>query len=99
MRSTARVLTVTNMYEHITPFLRSLHWLPVKTRIDFKIMLHVYKALNGLAPHYIKYMLIRYEPAKTPQAIFKPSLVLTLKQGRLSSVSLPQVDETSCLRT
>lgn len=28
----------------------ALHWLPVSSRIDFKILLHVFKALNGLAP-------------------------------------------------
>ena len=27
-----------------------LHWLPVNYRIQFKILLFVYKALNGIAP-------------------------------------------------
>ena len=31
----------------ISPVLASLHWLPVKTRIEFKILLLAYKALNG----------------------------------------------------
>ena len=60
----ARVLTGTKKFEHITPVLRLLHWLPVKARIDFKILLLVYKALNGLAPQYIRDMLIIYEPAR-----------------------------------
>ena len=30
-----------------------VHWLPVKQRIDFKILLITYKALNGQAPTYI----------------------------------------------
>jgi len=33
---TVRVLSRTRKYEHITPVLRSLHWLPVTFRIDFK---------------------------------------------------------------
>ncbi len=33
-------------HEHITPILRSLHWLPVHQRIDFKILLFVYKSLQ-----------------------------------------------------
>ena len=45
----ARVLTRTRKFEHITPILKSLHWLPVQHRISFKILLMVYKALNGLA--------------------------------------------------
>ena len=41
------------MYDHITPVLQSLHWLPVQYRIIFKILLLVYKGLNGLEPTYI----------------------------------------------
>ena len=33
--------------------LQKLHWLPILERIEFKIILLVYKALNGLAPAYI----------------------------------------------
>ena len=54
----ARVLTKTRMREHITPVLASLHWLPVVFRIDFKILLLVYKALNGMAPLYVLFRLL-----------------------------------------
>ncbi len=37
--SAARLLSGTRKYEHITPVLRSLHWLPVSCRIDFKVLL------------------------------------------------------------
>ena len=40
-------------YDHISPTLKSLHWLPVKQRIEFKISVLVYKCLNGLAPQYL----------------------------------------------
>ncbi len=43
----ARILTRTRKSEHITPVLRSLHWLPVTFRIDLKVLLLVYKSLNG----------------------------------------------------
>eukprot|EP00057_Strongylocentrotus_purpuratus_P002322 XP_003724284.1 PREDICTED: uncharacterized protein LOC100888279 [Strongylocentrotus purpuratus] len=49
----ARLLTRTRKYEHITPILRSLHWLPIPQRIQFKVLLLTYKARNGLAPAYI----------------------------------------------
>ena len=49
----ARLLTGTRIFEHITPVLASLHWLPVHFRINFKILLFVWKSLNGLAPQYI----------------------------------------------
>ena len=60
----ARVLTKTKMREHITPVLASLHWLPVVFRIDYKILLLVYKALNGLAPSYLSDCLPRYVPGR-----------------------------------
>ncbi len=58
----ARILTRTRTSEHITPVLRSLHWLPVTFRIDFKVLLLVYKSLNGLGPKYIADTLIEYKP-------------------------------------
>jgi hypothetical protein len=42
----ARVVTRVRKYEHITPALESLHWLPVQERIEFKVLLLVYKALS-----------------------------------------------------
>ena len=53
----ARLLTHCNKYDHITPVLIDLHWLPVRFRIQFKILLLVYKALNDLATLYIKDLL------------------------------------------
>ena len=52
------------MRAHITPVLVSLHWLPVVFRIDFKIILLVYKALNGLAPSYLRDCLEKYVPGR-----------------------------------
>ncbi len=46
----AKVLTSSRKYDHITPILLSLHWLPIKFRISYKILLLAYKALNGYLP-------------------------------------------------
>ena len=40
-------------YDHTTPILINLHWLPVRYRINFKILLLTFKALYGMAPSYI----------------------------------------------
>ena len=45
-------------FTHITPALKELHWLPVKKRIDFKVLLTVFKALKGDAPDHIQDMLM-----------------------------------------
>ena len=62
--SAARILTRTRRREHIRPVLAGLHWLPVSHRIDFKILLTVFKAQHGLAPSYISDMLSFYDPAR-----------------------------------
>ena len=58
----ARALTRTRRRAHITPVLISLHWLPVRARIDFKVLLLVHKALHDKAPKYIIDMVKRYIP-------------------------------------
>ena len=40
-------------HEHINPVLVDLHWLPVHYRIVFKILMLVYKSLNGMRPGYL----------------------------------------------
>ena len=55
----ARIVTLSKRFDHITPTLSKLHWLPLNYRIHFKILLLVYKCLNGLAPTYLS-ELLRY---------------------------------------
>ena len=38
---------------HISPFLKELHWLPDKYRIEFKILILTFQAIDGLAPEYL----------------------------------------------
>ena len=49
----ARLVTRARSSEHITPVLPRLHWLPVRQRFTYKILLLTYKALNGMAPRYV----------------------------------------------
>ena len=49
----ARLICNISRFDHITPTLHKLQWLPVKFRIDFKVVLITYKALRGLVPEYI----------------------------------------------
>ena len=49
----ARLVTGAGRREDITSVLRQLHWLPVRQRIDFKVMVLVYKSLHHLAPPYL----------------------------------------------
>ena len=49
----ARLVTNTPRICHITPILEDLHWLPIKYRIEFKIVLLTFKCLYELAPPYL----------------------------------------------
>ncbi len=59
----ARVFTRSRKYDHITPILQSLHWLPIKFRTSFKIVLLAYKALNDLAFAYLIFYHATIQPA------------------------------------
>ena len=61
----ARLITKTRKYEHITPILRSLHWLPILTRIQFKILLLVFKIKHGYAPSYLNDLLKPIVPSRS----------------------------------
>ena len=65
--SAARLICNINRFDHITPALYKLHWLPVRYRINFKILLITYKAINGLAPEYIS-ELIKFKVASRIQS-------------------------------
>ena len=49
----ARLIFAEGKYCHITPPLIKLHWLPIKSRIAFKIILLTFKILHGTAPTYL----------------------------------------------
>ena len=54
LHASARLISGTRKFDHITPILKDLHWLPITQRIKFKTLLIVYKCLNGMAPPYLQ---------------------------------------------
>ena len=65
LNTAARILTRTIFKNHSTSVLVSLHWLPVKARADFKVLLLTYKALHGLAATYLSDLVLPYIPTRT----------------------------------
>jgi len=55
--SAACLVCKTRKFDHITPTLIDLHWLPIRHRIVFKILLLVYKSLNAKASSYLSDLL------------------------------------------
>ena len=61
----ARVNVQANYNDHITETRKSLHWLPIRERLDYKVALFVYKALHGEAPSYIEDLITIYVPPRS----------------------------------
>ena len=80
--SLARVITNTSKYQHITPTLKKLHWLPIKQRIDYKICLLTYKTLTNQQPIYL-YNSLSF-PSHSVFARSSDSLVLSIPYVRSS---------------
>ena len=63
----ARLITGTKKFDHITPVLHNLHWLPVEKRIQFKIILltYMYKIISGKCPDYLCLLIDIRVPRRT----------------------------------
>jgi hypothetical protein len=72
----ARVLTKSKKHDHITPILQELHWLPIRQRIQFKILLIAFKSQFGLTPSYIANLLVPYAPSRTLRSSAKSLLTI-----------------------
>ncbi len=82
--------------ENITPIWQSLHWLPIKFRISYKILLLAYKALNDLAPAYLTNLLSRYNPTRSLRSqnsglLVVPRIAKSTKGGRTFSYLAPKL--------
>jgi hypothetical protein len=62
--SLARVVTGTRKYDHITPALINLHWLPVRERITFKVATLAFKTIQSGQPPYLASLVQLYHPTR-----------------------------------
>ncbi len=88
----ARVVVKKRKFDHISEDLKDLHWLPVKSRIEFKILLLTWKALNDQAPVYLK-ELLKYKEDKhdsrVKNTLFVPKTKLVTCGDRAFSTAAP----------
>ena len=72
----ARIVSKCPKFCHMTPILQDLHWLPVKARIIFKILLLTYRSLHGTAPEYLSELVSPYSPSCSLRPEYKHLLVV-----------------------
>ena len=94
----ARLVSRTKKSDHITPVLRSLHWLPMVQRIQFKVLTITYKVKHGLAPKYISELLVPKNPSRVLRSSssihlqFSPGPIPRTRYGsRAFAVAAPQL--------
>ena len=51
--------------DHAKPLLRSLHWLPVRARIEYKVSTLCYGSRDSSAPAYFSDLLSVYQPSRS----------------------------------
>ena len=73
----ARIITRSKKFTHISPILQDLHWLPVRFRINYKILLFIYKALHNKTPGYISDLIQPYTPQRSLRSANKGLLATT----------------------
>jgi len=61
----ARLITLASPRDHIQPILKSLHWLPVKQRIQYKVACLVFKCLHNMAPLYLSEIIKTHVPTRS----------------------------------
>ena len=66
----ARLVRKSKKYDHITPIPKDLHWLPVKSRIIFKVLSIVHSAMHSVAcPSYIQELVTHYAPPRALRSV------------------------------
>ena len=62
--------------DHISPVLHKLHWLPVSSRIEFKIATLTFKVLKFQQPAYIYDLIAPYIPPRSRRSSNKNLLIV-----------------------
>ena len=92
----AKVVLSKSIYDHVTPCLIELHWLPVSFRVDYKIAVITYKCLHGLAPVFLSELIEEYQPIRNLRSsslkLLKPKVTKFKRLGHKSfAYSAPSV--------
>ena len=83
-KSAARLVTRTHFHDHITPVLQKLHWLPVRYRITYKILILTYECIHGLAPLYLQELILEYKPTCNLRSPSKLNLIISATVSTLT---------------
>ena len=69
---------------HITPFLYDLHWLPISSRIQYKIALICFHIVSGTAPPDLSELLHLYSPSRSLRSAADTRIFRVPRMGRMT---------------
>ena len=71
----------------MTAVLQQLHWLPVNYRIEYKLLVLVFRALHDRTPAYLASLITPYVPRRALRSADRALLKLKKTRGRSGSIS------------
>ena len=76
-RSAARLIYGIHRYQRIsiTAVLHELHWLPVVIRIQYKVLVTVFKAYHSGTPQYLADLIKKHSPVRKLRSSHNPNLL------------------------
>ena len=85
----AKMVTEAFSSDHITQIFKSLHWLPVEARVNFKILLITYKILNGQSSGYLEPLIKEYHPSRALRSSSRSQLCTPAIKSKMEDARFP----------
>ena len=82
IKCSARLIFKVPKSAHVTPFLYDLHWLPISSRIQYKIALICFHTVSGTAPPYLTELLHLYSPSRSLRSAADTRIFRVPRMGR-----------------
>ena len=64
LNAATRIITNLGKYDHITDAMKKLHWLPIESRIRYKVLVLVHTCVHNIASTYLSSLLTSYVPSR-----------------------------------
>jgi hypothetical protein len=81
LNTAARIVSLSSRFDPISPILKDLHWLKIKQRAEFKLLVLTFKSLHGMAPSYTQELIQPYTPSRALRS--QDSNLLTVPRNKL----------------
>ena len=64
LNAAARIITNLRKYDQITEAMKKLHWVPIESRIQYKVLVLVHACVHNISPPYLSSLFTSYIPSR-----------------------------------